>query len=105
MKLMKTMHETLDDIKREQFAPIYVLLGTENFFVEQFKRSLTKSLEKRKTTDITNYDLEEIAIQDVIVDVETLPFFTEHKIIYTTNPYFLTSEKRSLDVSHNLDTL
>lgn len=102
---MLTMQQVLQQIKKGELAPVYVLLGTETFFVEQFKRSFFQKIEKDQTVDIMNYDLQEIAIQDVVVDVETLPFFTDHKVAIVTNPAFLTNQRVPLDVTHEIEQL
>jgi len=100
-----TVQQTIEQIKKGEMAPIYVLLGTENFFIEQLKRSIFQSIEKKQSIDVMNYDLQEVAIQDVVVDAETLPFFTDHKIIVATNPLFLTNQRTPLDVTHETEQL
>lgn len=102
---MLTVQQVLRQIRKGEFAPVYILLGTESFFIEQFKRSIFQAIEKKQSIDMINYDLQEVAIQHVIIDVETLPLFTDHKVIVATNPLFLTSQRASLDVAHETEQL
>src|SRR5699024_3661374 len=54
------------------------------------------------TEDVTTYDLMETPIQDVIADAETIPFFSEKKIIFVYHPRFLLAKSDKTHITHDL---
>ncbi|MDC3415580.1 DNA polymerase III subunit delta [Aquibacillus salsiterrae] len=99
--------DVLKVIKKKQFSPVYFLFGTETFLIDSIKYELiTYSLDDEdRDTNISNYDLEETSIQEVIADAETYPFFGERKIIFASNPSFLKAKPDKTAVEHDLDSL
>lgn len=94
-------------IKKKQFAPIYLLFGTETFLLQETKDLLIKNglLEDEKDFNLSIIDMEETPIEVAISDAETLPFMGERKVVIIQNPYFLTAEKSKEKVEHNIQSL
>ncbi len=93
------MNDLHKNFKKKQFAPIYLLYGTEIYFInETVNILLAEALEEgdRELNTVT-YDLDEVYLEDVIEDAHTLPFFGERKVILVKSPYFLTSQKEKLE--------
>ncbi|MGG3519017.1 DNA polymerase III subunit delta [Bacillus pseudomycoides] len=86
-------------IKKKQFAPLYLIYGTEVYFInETIKLITTEALaEEDREFNVVTYDLEEAYLEDVIEDARTLPFFGERKILLVKSPLFLTSQKEKLE--------
>ncbi|MEF7657024.1 DNA polymerase III subunit delta [Bacillus thuringiensis] len=86
-------------IKKKQFAPLYLLYGTEAFFInETIKLITTEALEEEdREFNVVTYDLEEAYLEDVVEDARTLPFFGERKVLLIKSPLFLTSQKEKLE--------
>ncbi len=83
------------EIKQKQFAPVYVLYGTESFLAEEFI-----SLARREMIDPTYadlnigvYDCTETALSEILQDAETLPFMADHRLVIANQAYFLTGAK------------
>ncbi|WP_462412277.1 DNA polymerase III subunit delta [Neobacillus sp. Marseille-QA0830] len=91
-------------IKREEFAPIYLLYGTEAYLIHETKQLIINRLltEDERDFNFSAYDLEETPIELAIEDAETFPFFGDRKVIFLHNPVFLTAEKSKGKVEHNL---
>lgn len=102
MIVMSSLNETLEALKKGIVHPVYLLHGTERYFMEQFKDTLIKALKNDISDDITTYDLKEMAVEDVIIDVETLPFFNERKVIFAYDPIFLKAKPDNLSFSHDI---
>ena len=103
---MTSLSETIQRIKSGNIAPIYLLYGTERYLVEQFKKTLMENIPKDEVEEaISTYDLLEIPVQDVVYDVETIPFFTDKKIIFAENAVFLKSKPDKLPITHDLSSL
>lgn len=98
-----SIQKAIQSLKKEKLAPIYLLLGTEYYFVEQFKQQLYKKLGEDRE-NINEFDLKETAIQHVIADLETLPFFSEHNISIVEYPYFLLGTNEKHPVTHDLSS-
>lgn len=69
-------------IKKKQFAPLYVLYGTEAYFInETIKLITTYALEEEdREFNVVTYDLEEAYLEDVVEDAHTLPFLESVKL-------------------------
>lgn len=94
-------------IEKKQIAPIYLLFGTESYFINETKHLLMKHVLDDDDSDfnLSSYDLEETPIEVVLEDAETLPFLGEKRLIFLHNPVFLTSEKTKEKIEHNLSKL
>lgn len=99
---MLSFNEAIQSLEKDELAPIYVLLGTEYYFIEQFKRSFLQRLGDDRES-VNEYDLKEQAIQDVVIDLETLPFFSERNITFVEYPFFLRATKEQASVTHDVD--
>lgn len=94
-------------LKKKQFAPLYVLYGPEGFII---KETITKIVENALSDDeaefnIASFDLEETPLSIALEEAETFPFVGERKLIILHNPVFLTAEKTKEKVEHNIDQL
>lgn len=91
-------------IKQKEFAPIYLLYGTEAFLINETRKLLLNHILNEEEVDFNYsvYDLEETPIDLAVEDAETFPFFGERKVIFLHNPVFLTAEKSKEKVDHNL---
>src|SRR5699024_8911715 len=103
--MMENVQQVMKKMNKNNIAPIYLLIGTEQFFIEQFKVKIEKTLKDKVNDDIMSMDLLEVSIQDVIMDAETVPFFNEHRLIYVYHPFFLTAKTERTQVKHDLQVL
>src|SRR5690625_3790739 len=97
--------KVLQKMKNGTIDNIYILHGTEQYFIEQFKHGLESALKDKVNDEVFSYDLREIPIQDVVHDAETIPFFNEHKLIYVNHPIFLKVKQERLPFEHDLSQL
>jgi DNA polymerase-3 subunit delta len=94
-------------IKKKQFAGVYLLYGTESFLIHETIQLIVTHLlnEDEKDFNFSTYDLEETPVEVAIEDAETFPFMGEKRLIVMQNPVFLTSEKTKEKVEHNITKL
>lgn len=94
-------------IEEKQFAPLYLLYGTEGFLINETKQKLMNNVltEEEKDFNFATYDLEETPVETAIEEAETLPFMGERRLVILHNPIFLTGEKKKDKVEHNLARL
>lgn len=76
---------------------IFILYGTNKFLINYNLKKITLD------NDIENYNLDEIAIQDVLSFARELPMFSDKKYVVCDNAYFLSSTKNKIE--HNIDDL
>ncbi|HSP22990.1 MAG TPA: DNA polymerase III subunit delta [Planococcus sp. (in: firmicutes)] len=92
-------------IRSGQIDPVYVIVGTESYFIEK-----TLNLLKEKLIDgepeIIHFDLDEVPVDHVIDEADTIPFFSDRKLIIARNTSFLRSAERGKDkIDHDLKML
>lgn len=97
------VQKVIKEIEKGDISSIYLLFGTEYYFIEQIKNTF-QQLEP-DSEDIITYDLRESSIQEVVADAETFPFFSERKIIFAYYPVFLQSKPDKAAVTHDLEVL
>lgn len=95
------------NIKKGQFAPIYLLYGTEAYLINETKQLLIEHILQEDEMDFnfSQFDLEETPVETALEDVETLPFMGERRLVFMQNPFFLTAEKSKSKVEHNVKRL
>lgn len=101
---MIPFNKAIRTLEKDNLAPIYILLGTEYYFIEQFKFAFLKLLGDDRES-VNDYDLREHAIQDIVIDLETLPFFSERNISFVEHPMFLLATSEKVNVEHDITTL
>jgi len=101
------MQEIWKKIKRQEFAPVYLMYGQESFLINETKQLLIQTALNPEEEDfnLSTYDLEEVSIELAIEDAETIPFFGDRKVVVLQNPFFLTSEKTKSKVEHDVKRL
>ena|SRR5690625_93576 len=98
--------EVLQQIKKKQIAPVFLLYGSESFFIQNLKKHIVQAVVgSNDDENLITYDLEEVPIQEVVADAETYPFFGEKKLIFATNPVFLKAKPDKLPFEHDLEAL
>lgn len=86
---------------------VYVLYGEESYLIQENKNKIIeKTLHKDdREFNISQYDLEETPIEDVVTDAETFPFLGEKKVVIAYNPVFLKGKPDKLSFEHDVDSL
>ena len=93
-------------IKKGNFAPVYLLVGQESYFVDETIKRLKAALSTQEEAEVITFDLNEQPIDYVIDEADTIPFFTERKLIIAKNASFLkATEKGKEKIEHDLKRL
>ncbi|TAA68330.1 DNA polymerase III subunit delta [Planococcus salinarum] len=93
-------------IRSGQIAPVYLLIGTESYFIEKTLDLLKSSLAKAEELELTFFDLDEVPVDHVIDEADTFPFFSERKLIIAKNASFLKAAERGKEkINHDLKLL
>jgi len=97
--------DVLQQVKKKQLSPVFLLYGSESYFIQNLRKEITKQVAVNDAENVTVYDLEETPIQEVVADVETYPFFAETNLIIAENPVFLKPKPEKLPFEHDVTSL
>ncbi|HLR61109.1 MAG TPA: DNA polymerase III subunit delta [Lentibacillus sp.] len=97
--------QVLQQVKQKQIAPVYLLYGTESYFIRNITKHLSEAVLDGENENLSVYDLEETPVQEVITDAETYPFFGGKKLVYANNPSFLKAKPDKLPFEHDLESV
>ena len=94
------------EITNGRIAPVYIIVGEETYFIDETLRRLKDKLAEQGELDIMNYDLEEHLVDEVIDEADTIPFFSDKKLVIAKNASFLkATEKGKEKLNHDLKKL
>ncbi|WP_010650955.1 DNA polymerase III subunit delta [Oceanobacillus massiliensis] len=93
--------DVMKQIKRNEIAPVYLIYGSEAFFLQNIKKELTNKVLAGEEDNLSIYDLEDTPIQEVVTDAETYPFFGGRKLIIANNASFLKAKADNLAFEHD----
>ncbi|MBY6035421.1 DNA polymerase III subunit delta [Fictibacillus nanhaiensis] len=100
---MLTVDSLKKTIKNKQISPIYLIWGTELFLAEEAIRTLSSLLlPEEKDFNFSLHNLDEISVQEVMEDAETMPFLGERRVVVMKNAVFLTAAKDKTKIEHDL---
>ncbi|EAE2866029.1 DNA polymerase III subunit delta, partial [Listeria monocytogenes] len=90
-------------IRSKKIMPVYLIIGTEDYIINETKQLLIDNILKGEEVEFNyaNLDLEEMPIEVVIQEAESMPFFGDKRLVMANNPLFLTTEKSKNKVEHD----
>ncbi|QFF99497.1 DNA polymerase III subunit delta [Psychrobacillus glaciei] len=93
-------------IANNKISVVYLLVGTEAYFIEETLKRLKRQLSEIGELEVINFDLEEKNVEEVIYESDTLPFFSDKKLVIARNAFFLkATEKGKEKVIHDTSIL
>src|SRR5699024_11235612 len=94
-------NQALKAVQSGKLASVYVLFGTEYYFIDQLKQAI----EQTADTDKISYDLREVPLQEAVTDAETFPFFSDKKVIFVNYPVCLQPKPEKNAIQHDVSIL
>ena len=89
-------------ISKNKISEVYLIYGTESYFVEETLKRLKGKLNELGELEVINFDLEEKKVEEVIYEADTVPFFSDRKLVIAKNAFFLkATEKGKEKVIHD----
>lgn len=93
-------------IRSGQIDPVYLIVGTESYFIEKTLDLLKDKLTVAGELELTFFDLDEVPVEHVIDEADTFPFFSDRKLIIARNASFLKAAERGKEkINHDLKAL
>ena len=91
---MKSIQE---DIKKQEFKPVYLLFGEEAYLRQQYKQMLLKALvPENDTMNFSRYEGRKVEPRQIIDLAETMPFFASKRVILLENTGFFKNKCEEL---------
>ncbi|MGX6962528.1 DNA polymerase III subunit delta [Vagococcus xieshaowenii] len=102
-----TLQQELTKISKGQFAPVYLLVGSEQYLADLFMTTLKQAVLTEVDDDMNfiRFDMEQLPLSLAIEEANTIPFFGDQRVVQLDNPYFLTGERHKVSIEHNTDLL
>ena len=91
------MKNLVQDLKTGNFKHIYLLTGEEVYLRSQYKKKLQEALvSPEDTVNINFYQGKGISVQELIDQAETMPFFSERRLLVIEDSGFFKSASPEL---------
>lgn len=92
------MKNIKEHIKQNQFKPVYLLYGTENYLKKLYKDKLkTAILGDNEEMNYSHFEGKGVDVSKVIGAAETMPFFSEKRLILIENSGLFKSQSDLAD--------
>ena len=97
----------LDQIKKGNVQPIYLVHGTEKFLNEKVRKTFETSIldPEEQEFNFGRFDMDTSPVDQAIEEALSAPFFGDKRLIFVDNAYFLTAKKPKDDIEHDLNWL
>lgn len=88
-------------------SQVYLLYGEESYLIQENKNEIIQKTLKKEDQEfnVSQYDMEETPIEDVVTDAETFPFLGEGKVVIAHHPVFLKAKPDKLSFEHDVEAL
>lgn len=91
------MNQLAEDIKKGEFKQLYLIYGEEEYFYKLYKNELLKALGALEDTmNFTRFEGKQCSEEKIIENCETMPFFSERRIVLVEESGFLKEKKEKL---------
>ncbi|MGN0354841.1 MAG: DNA polymerase III subunit delta [Muricoprocola sp.] len=83
------MNQLIQDIKTNQIKNVYLLYGEETYLKRQYKKKLQDAVvSPEDTINLNCYEGKNISLKEVIDQAETMPFFSDKRLLVLENSGF-----------------
>lgn len=86
----------IEDIKKAEFKQVYLLYGPEEYLKKQYRDRLKQALAGEDTMNLHMFEGKGVEIPKVIDLAETMPFFSERRVIILQNTGLFKSDGETL---------
>ncbi|MFD2992052.1 DNA polymerase III subunit delta [Fictibacillus nanhaiensis] len=102
MKKVLSVETLKKKIKNNESSSVYLIWGTEIYLAEEAIQTITGLLSPdEKDFNLSVHNLDEISVQEIIEDAETMPFLGDRRVVVIKNANFLTAAKDKSKIEHD----
>ncbi|WP_225423654.1 DNA polymerase III subunit delta [Agrilactobacillus yilanensis] len=90
-------------LKKGDVQPVYLVLGQEDYLIQQVKTAFMALLDDaERAMNFASYDMTVDPLGAALDDGTSVPFFGDRRLVFVTQPFFLTSETPKLPITHDI---
>ncbi len=90
------MQTIKEDIKNGTFKPVYLLCGEEAFLKQSYKKQLRAAIVGDDAMNYNHFEGKNTDVKELISLADTMPFFSEHRLILVENSEFFKVSSEEL---------
>ncbi len=91
------MKNLVQDLKTNQFKNVYLLFGEEAYLKNQYRKKLQDALvSPDDTVNLNLYEGKNISVKELIDQAETMPFFSERRLLVVEDSGFFKNASQEL---------
>lgn len=83
-------------IKSNEFQPVYLIYGEENYLKKQYRDKLKTAVVGDDTMNCAYFEGDKTSVKDIVDIGNTMPFFSEHRLVIVENSGFFKSSNEEL---------
>ena len=74
---MKNIQKEIANIRTGDFAPVYLVLGEEKYFIERIREAIIEHALDEESIDLnfSTFDMGEFSISEALFEASSFPFF------------------------------
>lgn len=97
----------MQELNKGELSPLYLLYGTETYLLEDMlHRIISKGLSvEEQNFNLSKFEMAENPVEIAVEEAYTFPFMGERRIVLIKDAVFLTGQKDSKKVEHDLTKL
>ncbi|MFC0233646.1 DNA polymerase III subunit delta [Vagococcus entomophilus] len=101
------IQQVLAEIRKNKLAPVYLITGNERYLADTFKKELLQQVLNGAGDEfnLSTFDMEETPLSIAVEEASSVPFFGDYRIVFIERPYFLTAEKKAIEMDHQVEEL
>ncbi|MDO5456908.1 MAG: DNA polymerase III subunit delta [Atopococcus tabaci] len=100
-----TIAKDIEELKKQNIPSLVLVQGSEKYLIEQVEEAIIEGVFQGEIDEFSfgRFDMENVSIDAALEEALSMPFFSDYRVIFIDNPYFLTSQKSKSDINHDLD--
>ncbi len=102
-----TFEDQIKKLKKGDIPKLLLVQGNERYLNEKVEAAILQGAFGGEIDEFSfgRYDMEVHPIDEALAEAQSMPFFSDYRVIFIEHPYFLTSERNKADVDHDLEWL
>lgn len=97
----------MNQLKAGHIPQVLLVKGKESYLIEQIKEAIIEGAFGGQVDEFAfgRYDMESHPIDEALAEAQSMPFFSDSRVIFIERPYFLSSQKAKHEIAHDLKWL
>lgn len=100
-----TIARDIEELKKQNVPPLLLVQGSEKYLIEKVEKAIIEGVFQGEVDEFSfgRFDMENTPVDTALEEALSMPFFSDYRVIFIDNPYFLTGQRVKSDIEHDLD--